>query len=248
MYVHTLAEHSEDEIVEANESEVGEANGRLENINVTDVPSDISEGELHTIVSKYDLAPDYKLFVPRQTCELTLLWITSPSCYMERAFALVFCFLPKPLKSLFNDYEITNIQLHPNDLRLLCGIYELARRDGTTLTDQRVGELYRMYHRVNEDHCFFQAKRMTPKNAKGSKMSKLAKVMKKKSGTDSSKKGRPVVIINPLAPKPETAQKSPSDKPTPLSPPVAPSHQKTKGGTCSFSSSSPTKAGEPLDI
>ncbi|KDP20592.1 hypothetical protein JCGZ_04205 [Jatropha curcas] len=54
--VHTLAEHFEDEIVEANESEVREAKGRSENIRVVDVPYDISEGELRAIVSKYNLA------------------------------------------------------------------------------------------------------------------------------------------------------------------------------------------------
>ncbi|KDP20250.1 hypothetical protein JCGZ_18595 [Jatropha curcas] len=59
-------------------------------------------------------------------------------------------------------------------------------------------------------------------------MSKVAEVMKKKSGTDSSEKGRPVVTIDSLVPQPETTQKSPNGQLTPLSPPVAPSRKRQR--------------------
>ncbi|KDP39781.1 hypothetical protein JCGZ_04940 [Jatropha curcas] len=135
----TLAELSKDEIVEANEA----------------------EGELLAIASKYDLAPEYELVrvgldmranIPLDDDESMML-------YEESLHSGVRFPLFGPLKSFFNEYEITINQLNPNGLRLLCGIAELAHQDGTTLTTQG----------------------MAPKKAKGSKLSKVAEAMREKS-------------------------------------------------------------------
>ncbi|KDP30364.1 hypothetical protein JCGZ_17093 [Jatropha curcas] len=157
--MHTLVEKFEHEIVEANESRVGEAKSKSENIRIADCPSDISKGKLLAIVFKYDVAPKYKLARPELDMRINTLLDDKPIMLYEESFCSGVRFpLSEPLRSFFNEYEITINQLHPNGLRLLCGIVELGRRNRTTLTARRMGELYCFYHRVNEDHCFLQVK------------------------------------------------------------------------------------------
>ncbi|KDP39487.1 hypothetical protein JCGZ_04151 [Jatropha curcas] len=73
----------------------------------------------------------------------------------EESFQLGFRFrLSEPLKSFFNEYHITISQLHRNGLRFLCGIIELARRDGYNVTARMIRELYHFPVRPNEGPLF----------------------------------------------------------------------------------------------
>ncbi|KDP37383.1 hypothetical protein JCGZ_08568 [Jatropha curcas] len=143
-----LADQSEDEIMEAIESRVGEAKGRLENIRVTEIPYDIGKGKLLAITSKYDLALEYKLTRPESDMRINTPLDSKSIMLYEESFRFGFRFpLFEPLRSSFNEYEITISQLHRNGLRLLCGIVELAHRDWTTLTARGMRVLYHMYNR-----------------------------------------------------------------------------------------------------
>ncbi|KDP43107.1 hypothetical protein JCGZ_27056 [Jatropha curcas] len=157
----TLAELSEDEIIEANEVEEGEARDRAKNIRISAVSSDISEGELLAIYIKYDLDLDYKLTCPGPDVRANAPLDDEESMilYEEHLRFGVRFPLSEPLRSFFNEHGITINQLHPNDLRLLCGIAELACRDGTMLTARGMDRLYRVQHRPTKDHCFLQARK-----------------------------------------------------------------------------------------
>ncbi|KDP25173.1 hypothetical protein JCGZ_24191 [Jatropha curcas] len=100
----TLAKLSKDEIVEANECEVGKARDTVENIKVSDVPSDINEGELLAIASRYDFASEYELVRPGSDMRANtpldddeFMMLYEESLHSGIQFPLF-----EPLKSFFN--------------------------------------------------------------------------------------------------------------------------------------------------
>ncbi|KDP32918.1 hypothetical protein JCGZ_13699 [Jatropha curcas] len=171
----TLAKLFEDEIIETNEAKGGEARDRAENIRVSDVPSDISEGELLAVSIKYDLGSEYKLTRPRLNVRANAPLDDEESMilYEEDLHSGVWFPLSEPLRSFFNKHGITVSQLHPNGLRLLCGIAKLEHRYGTTLTASSMDRLYRLQHRLTEDHCFLQARKDCNLFYKSSEISSL---------------------------------------------------------------------------
>ncbi|KDP43355.1 hypothetical protein JCGZ_25460 [Jatropha curcas] len=113
------------------DSVVGEVRGRKENVWIVDVPSDIDEGELLDICFTYNLSLEYKLIRPSESMRVTEPLDEDSIMMYEESFRSGVRFpLSEPLKLFFNEYHITISQLHPNGLRFLCCIIELARQDG----------------------------------------------------------------------------------------------------------------------
>ncbi|KDP42109.1 hypothetical protein JCGZ_01897 [Jatropha curcas] len=167
----SLAQLYQEEIIEANEAEGGKAMVRVENIRVFDVPSDISEGELLVVSTKYDLGSEYKLTRPGLDVQANTPLDDEESMilYDEDLRSRVRFPLSEPLRSFFNEHRITVSQLHPNNLKIV----ELACRDGTMLTVRGMDRLYRLQHRPTEDHCFLQARKDCNLFYKSSKISSL---------------------------------------------------------------------------
>ncbi|KDP32223.1 hypothetical protein JCGZ_13830 [Jatropha curcas] len=128
--VHMLHDQFGDEHTRDMYLGVGEAKGRKENIRIIDVPSDIDEGELLNVCFTYNLSPECKLIWPLKGMRVTELL----------------------------DEDSIMIQLHPNGLRLLCGLIELAHQDGYNVMARAVQGLYHFSVRLMKDHCFLQAK------------------------------------------------------------------------------------------
>ncbi|KDP21748.1 hypothetical protein JCGZ_03378 [Jatropha curcas] len=99
---------------------VGEAKGRKENVRIANIPLDIDEGELLDVCFTYNLSPDYKLIRPSEVMRVTEPLDGDSITMYEESFRSGVRFpLSEPLKSFFNEYNITISRLYPNGLRLL---------------------------------------------------------------------------------------------------------------------------------
>ncbi|KDP23042.1 hypothetical protein JCGZ_00507 [Jatropha curcas] len=205
--VQVLIEQSEGKAVEFR---VREAKGRRENVRIADVPSNINEGEFLDVCSMYNIMPEYKLARPsKYTRANEPLDSESIMLYEEDFQSRVRLPLSEPLKSFFSEYDITISQLHPNGLRFLCGIVELACRDETVVTAggglrsanlrQVIVEGYPIYSPSGRMRPNPSPAEMSPKKAKASKMSKITEAMNKKAEAKRFDKGIPLVILDPPA-------------------------------------------------
>ncbi|KDP30429.1 hypothetical protein JCGZ_16668 [Jatropha curcas] len=220
-----LHDQSGDEHTGDIDSEVGEVRGRKENIRIVDVSSDIDDGELLDVCFTYNLSPKYKLIHPSEGIRVTEPLDGDSIMMYEESFRSGVQFpLSEPLKSFFNEYNITVSQLYPNGLRLLCGLIALAHQDGynVKVRARAVEELYHFSVHPMKDHCFLQAKNnynaiakdyptyspsglmrpnpsfseMAPKKSKSFKMAKVAETMKKKANAGSLRKDVPSVVFD----------------------------------------------------